>query len=397
MNDKTLINWGSYDVDNFGDLLFPFIIEHYLGNRYSKIIHVSPTGKRSIWPDTIPTCTISEALKDNNIGGLIVGGGNLISWTTSSSINYIEDYEFSRIVHPSFFYVPYILRVKYNIPFAYNYIGVAKPIPIEKQNIVKIAIESASFISCRDQAGADHLIRSGVTLPISVGLDSAIDISHVFSKEYLINYYYNNVQKKYNIPKNKVLATIHVKKRYLKNQFNELFLILSFLIKNSIHPVLVPLGMCHEDDLVLCDQNFQGNTATVIRKPDMLIDILSIISLSEYYIGSSLHGAITSLSYHNKIVIVADEVGSRLSKFSGFLTQINLSECLYSSWSDVYMNLETHGVSILKTISSSKVIELNNKNTWNDIYNSLHDVNKNNINILQNDTLEKYISFRLCI
>lgn len=397
MNNKILINWGSYDVDNFGDLLFPFLVEHYLGNRYSKIIHVSPTGKQSRWSDTIPSCTVAEALTNKNIEGLIVGGGNLVSLTTSSSINYVENHEFAKIVHPSFFYVPYMMRAKYGIPYAYNYIGVSKPIPTEKQNIVKTAIESASFISCRDKAGADHLVKCGVTLPISVGLDSAIDISHVFSSEYLKNYYYtNNIQEKYGIPKNKVIAVIHVKKRYLKNQFLELSLILSFLIKNSIHPVFIPLGMCHEDELVFNDPLFQGYISTIIRSPKLLIDMLSILSLSTYYIGSSLHGAITSLSYHKKIIIVADEVESRLSKFSGFLSQVELPECLYRSWNDAYIGLENHGLSIFKTTSSLKRLELKNRvNSWEYIYQTLHEinhqVNKINITIDENELLAKSI------
>jgi polysaccharide pyruvyl transferase WcaK-like protein len=389
VNEKKLINWGSYDVDNFGDLLFPFLVEHYLGSHYSEIIHVSPTGKQSIWPDTIPTCRIAETLMNKDIEGLIIGGGNLISWTTSSSVNYTESCEFAKIVHPSFFLIPYILRTKYRIPYAYNYIGVAKPIPNEKQSIVKITMESASFISCRDKSGAGRLRMCGVNSPILVGLDSAIDIRHVFPPDYLEDHYYkNNIQEKYGIPKNMVTAVVHIKERYLKKQFRELANVLSYLINHDVHPILIPLGMCHKDELIFNDQRFHGHTSTIIRRPELFVDILSILSLSQYYIGSSLHGAITSLSYHNKIIIVADEGESRFSKFSGFLSQVNLSECLYNSWHDAYANLEIHGFGLFKTTSSSTLIELDRRvNTWNDIYQSLYKDERNNMPSLLNDKL----------
>ena len=187
MQDKVLINWGSYDVDNFGDLLFPFLVEHYLGNTYSKIVHASPTGKQSRWADSIPTCTIAEAITNKNIEGLVIGGGNLISFTKSASINYVENPELAKIVHPSFFYVPYFLRAKYCIPYAFNYIGVSKPILAENQNAVKNVMESASFISCRDKESASRLFTCGVKSPVTIGIDSAINISKVFSSEYLQN------------------------------------------------------------------------------------------------------------------------------------------------------------------------------------------------------------------
>ncbi len=393
MSEKVLINWGSYDVDNFGDLLFPFLIEHFLGDKYSRIIHASPTGKSSRWSDSISTFTILEALTIENIVGLVIGGGNLISFTRSSSINYTENPELAQIVHPSFFYVPFILRAKYGIPFAFNHIGVAKPIPTEKENIIKTVMESASYISCRDKESALRLIRCGVTMPISVGLDSAINISQVFSSGHLHKFYLNKkVNEKYGIPNDKVLAIIHVKKRYFKNQNNELSLLISFLIKNSIHPVFIPFGMCHEDELLFNEPLFIRPDITVIRNPKLIMDMLSIISKSNYYIGSSLHGAIASLSYNNKIAIIADELESKFSKFSGFLAQVDLPECLFSSWQEAYSELNRSGLTMLKSISTSNINKIFNEgNTWNLIYQSLNEEKEAIINIPKDDAMSNSI------
>lgn len=390
---KVLINWGSYDVDNFGDLLFPFLIEHYLGNAYTKIIHASPTGMSSRWADSIQTCTIAEAIAIENIAGLVIGGGNLISFTKSASINYFENPELAKIVHPSFFYVPYLLKAKYGIPYAFNYIGVSKPILPENQNIVKKAMESASYISCRDVESASRLNTCGVKSPITVGLDSAIDISKVFSSKYLRKYYITeNINEKYGIPTDKEIAVIHVKKRYFKSQFSELSHLISFLLENSIHPVFIPFGMCHEDELIFNESFFLEINATIIRQPKLLLDMLSIISLSNYYIGSSLHGAIASISYNKKIVIIADETESKFSKFSGFLCQINLTDCLFRSWKDAYIGIKKCGLTIFKTISTSKIIELNKRgNSWDAINKSFFEANMEKITIPKDDVIASSI------
>jgi polysaccharide pyruvyl transferase WcaK-like protein len=319
------------------------------------------------------SCTIGEALSATTISGLVVGGGNLVSWSASSSINYVESSEFAKIVHPSFCWVPYILLAKYGIPYAYNHVGVAKLIPQEKQSLVKLVIEPSSFISCRDSAGAAHLRQAGVTSPIIVGPDSAIDIAHVFSGQALREHYHRDAREKYGIPRNMATAVVHIKERYLKNQAEEVAQIAAILSKNGIHPIFIPLGMCHGDDAVLNDQRLQAHPATRIFRPESLIDMLSLLATSRYYIGSSLHGAIASLSYKNNIVIVADEKISGMSKFSGFLTQVNLSNCLYDSWKGACASLATHGMIMFGAISTSKISELGNRrDTWEDIYQSLH-------------------------
>jgi polysaccharide pyruvyl transferase WcaK-like protein len=246
-------------------------------------------------------------------------------------------------------------------------------IPQEKQSLVKLVLEPSSFISCRDTASAGHLRHSGVTSPITVGPDSAIDIAHVFSSQALREHYHRDAREKYGIPRNTATAVVHIKERYLNNQTDEVAEICAILSKNGIHPIFIPLGMCHRDDTVLNDQRLQLHSATRIFRPESLIDMLSLLATSKYYIGSSLHGAIASLSYQNNIVIVANEKLSRMSKFSGFLAQVNLSNCLYESWKGACASLASRGMIIFGAISASKINELGNRSdTWEDIYQSLH-------------------------
>jgi polysaccharide pyruvyl transferase WcaK-like protein len=367
-----LLNWGSYDIDNFGDLLFPFLVEHHLRAHYPRIIHASPTGTRSIWPDARQSCTVADALASTPIAGLIVGGGNLITWTTSSSINYCENAEFARVVHSSFSWIPYVLLMKYGIPYAYNHVGVAKPIPPEKECLVKSLLECASYLSCRDYAGKDRLRGAGVTSRIVVGPDSAIDIARVFPPEALHEQYHDETREKYGIPRDAAIVVMHLKERYLKDQMDEVVRMIGVLRARGLHPVLVPFGMCHWDDEILRDPRLKGSSATCIPRPDLLLDLLSLVAVARFYVGSSLHGAIAALSYGNGVAIVADEQSSRLCKFSGFLKQVDLPGSLYRDWKEACDCLVSDGMAMFGTLHSSKVTELSGRrDTWEDIHRSL--------------------------
>jgi polysaccharide pyruvyl transferase WcaK-like protein len=370
MRAAKLINWGSYDIDNFGDLLFPFLVEHHLGPMYDEIIHVSPTGTRSVWPDAKPTVTIGDALARSGVGALLVGGGNLVSWTRSSSINYAEDPSLAAIVHKSFSLVPYILRAKYRIPYAYNRVGVTKALPPDRRFLVKTAVEAAAYISCRDEASVRHLEQCGVTSPIAVGCDSAIDIAEVFHRKDLREHYTSHVTHTYGLPSAPRLAVVHVKKRYLNDQFADLDRLIRALELNDFHVVCLPLGLCHGDDLVFTDGRFGGHSATVVR-PRTIRDILSILSVAQCSIGSSLHGAIVSFSYGNAVGLIANEERSGLSKFSGFLAQVGLSDCLFRTWADAATALESSGSSVLESVPARQFARLRSHTTWNSIYAGL--------------------------
>ena len=79
MKTLNIANFGGYDVDNYGDLLFPYILEHRLRDKNINIIHVSPTGKNTEWEDSRASISCSEFFDIIDfIDGIIVGGGHVV-------------------------------------------------------------------------------------------------------------------------------------------------------------------------------------------------------------------------------------------------------------------------------------------------------------------------------
>ncbi len=357
MNKGVLINWGSYDIDNLGDLLFPLLIEHFFSQFGYKIVHVSPTGLKSRFEDTISTITIKDSLKYENIKGLLVGGGNLISWTKSSAIPYNGDETLSKIVHPSFFLIPYILNGKYHIPYFFNFIGVSKPIIDKNKYITKLAVENSEYFSCRDLNSYFRLKECNVKSEINVGLDSAFLIDNIYPKELLMKEYNDNIISKYKIPRNKKTAVIYIKKRYFNNEYKELNEIIKVLNSQGVHPIFISLSLCFGDEEILDKIDFKNAPFSLIKKPKSILEIISIISASHFYIGSSLHGGIVSLSYGNRAIFIADELKSRIMKISGFLEQVNLSSSLFKTWSIFLKEIKTKNITTFKELNSQLKIK----------------------------------------
>jgi len=344
MSCKVLINWGAYDIDNLGDLLFPIIIDYHFTNDEYKVVHTSPTSTKSQFKDAIETIKIKDVLKSENIKGLIVGGGNLISWTVSSAIPYRSYPILSEIVHPSFFIVPYILYSKYYIPYFFNSVGVSKPIPNENKILTKIAIENASYCSFRDKISVTRIMECNISSSdLKISLDSAFIIDSIYSKEQLKQEFKINLTTKYKIPKEKKIVVLYIKQRYFNNEYLELEEICKFFDNLGFHTIFISLSLCFGDEEILDKIDFNCTNLTIIKKPESIFEILSILASSEYYIGSSLHGGIVSAAYGNSPIFVADEKTSGILKISGFLEQLKLKSSLYNSWCELHNTLKNTG------------------------------------------------------
>jgi hypothetical protein len=78
MKRKTIkiAHFGTFDVDNYGDLLFPHIAEFRLPNYNWE--HISPTASKTVFNDGKEIISFEEA-KKNKYDAAITGGGNIIN------------------------------------------------------------------------------------------------------------------------------------------------------------------------------------------------------------------------------------------------------------------------------------------------------------------------------
>ena len=68
-----LVHFGTFDVENFGDLLFPLIARHRLAAAEIELTFVSPVGGPPVWQDCAESISPS-AVEALDVDGVLLEG-----------------------------------------------------------------------------------------------------------------------------------------------------------------------------------------------------------------------------------------------------------------------------------------------------------------------------------
>lgn len=305
--------FGPHDRINYGDFLFPLMLEYsfskfanqpislkkysLVSSDFSNIGAFSSKNYRNLVSD----------IEHNDIDTIIVAGGESLKayWRTLYSyINpvynfFLKKFSFLR-ENRIYKNIPkLILGGKSEFPFTpnkqdfhqsiniyYNAVGGGTYIP--KSSLQRLS--SANLVGLREKESYDNIknsINNCVLVP-----DSAIIISDVYKKDI-------DLQRIYH--KDYIFFQMAIHNH--QNNITEICNQLSKITKNTdLDIILCPIGTAkgHEDDIILrqIKQYLSNNDKIIFFKDQPTIqEIASLISYSHLYIGSSLHGVITSLSY----------------------------------------------------------------------------------------------------
>ena len=137
---------GTFDVKNYGDLLFPEVLENELKKRLNlnKLYMFSPNG--GIKPFTkekvYPIRDLEKIINDVGIDAIIIGGGNIIRLDKTIARDYKRSYEAAY----GLWQVPILLAVKYNIKVLFNAPGVAYMFNISQQRFNKFFLDNVDYL-----------------------------------------------------------------------------------------------------------------------------------------------------------------------------------------------------------------------------------------------------------
>lgn len=322
-----IINIGGYDTNNFGDLLFPYIVNHFVDEL---VIHFSPTGSKTVWIDSIETKSFYFLDRyAKQASAIILGGGHLISCATTNIHEYSKIENLRIIAYPSFWIYPTVLANKYGIPIIWSSVGIQNNFNNEFKEVGKAVLKQIDYLSVRDSFSNSIVNKLGAQCTLLP--DTAISIADIFPIHKLRQTYLDFLVEN-KIP-NKKIAVFHLKKRYIDCETTQVVSKIESIAKKlDVIPVLIPFGQCHEDDCLLAYIKAINPHLKFILENYSLKLVLSLLAHSEFYCGSSLHGYITAMSYKVKGVIIADEKKIKFRKFSGFLEFFNQGSHLISSW-----------------------------------------------------------------
>lgn len=345
---------GAFDRYNYGDLLFPIIIEKWFSKMNSSCVFNYYGLKRSDLSKYggKETKAINEAYTDKN-DILIVAGGQTLNarWSTmhlnlTGTYGEYKKYDIlykilgaeisnyfarKKLKGPTYF--PWIFpKIKEKSEkVIYNTVGgtsFARFTNREKA-ILKKSLNEADYISVRDPLTKNELEKMGVR-NINLYPDSAILISEYFPRNELNGLINTEAKKLLSANKNGYLC-FQIGKVYGRNHEN---IITDELIKifkmTGLNIVLIPIGKAlgHEDQIPLFRiKELIGEKANVaIVEEGGIYETMALISKSRMFIGTSLHGCITALSYGVPCV----GLDKKVTKLEQFLRYFSFEEQLYS-------------------------------------------------------------------
>ncbi|MBR0650009.1 hypothetical protein GXW78_10080 [Roseomonas terrae] len=330
--------FGTFDVGNYGDLLFPHIAAHMLGDGPVTLRCYSPRGGAPAWADCWPARPIAAFSGDPAPDLCLIGGGNIIHASPTPLPDYAGAFRRSDFTYASLWLGASILAATTGARLAWNAPGV--PFPVEgawARDLRDLALAGADHVTLRDRASRVFLGAPGT--PTEIVPDTALTISEVWPAATLRP----AAQAAFDaqgvaVPERWI--AVHLNDRYIGGDLGAACAAINRIATTlRAVPVLLAIGPCHGDDALAREAMAFMNVPTlIVDQPQGLRQIAGLIAHAEAYVGSSLHGLITALSYGRPGIAVAR---TRMVKFLGLLEPLDEAARLQESWADAEAAAET--------------------------------------------------------
>lgn len=327
-----LAHFGTFDVPNYGDLLFPRIAEYRLGDMFDEIVHVSPAGG-AVYRDVARSISFADFLKSRLVvDAVMVGGGNILHANGTTLAEYSS---VKQSAYPSLWLGAAQVAARQNVPLVMNAPGAPRTFGRLGAPLVRRALSYASYRSVRDHHSEDVLKQAGVN-EVHVVPDSALEIARWFGAgppDAL------DVTPEIAAALQGRVVSIHVNDRYATSNPADLAASIDEVGETlRAKPVLIAIGPCHGDDIYARQVARHMRTAhAVYDAPRGVEDIAFVISRSVAYVGSSMHGFITAASYSVPALLVASHAAQH--KFDGLLSHLSANDRLMDGWPDAAARL----------------------------------------------------------
>lgn len=252
----------------------------------------------------------------------IVCGGNIIYTKPSPLFAYRKNAD---IAYPALWIGATQLAILQNIPIKYNAPGIidVHTTFIEKYLIKKV-FSYASYLSFRD-AKSKEIALKYTSKNIEVVPDTAFDIAEMWPL--------NDLKKK-------GYVLINLNSRYHKPVRETAECIDEISNKTQLSIKLCIIGGCHGDLDFTLQVKKELKCESELLPTTTLKELAHSIGNANYFIGSSMHGFITSLAYKTPSLLVLKR--KPMHKFQGLLDVADLkNDVIYSNWVEVINKIET--------------------------------------------------------
>jgi polysaccharide pyruvyl transferase WcaK-like protein len=281
---------GTFDVENYGDLLFPLIAQLQLKRRVDniKVISFAPNAVSQYrpWPIEVnSTDSIKHFLP--SLSALLIGGGQIVRFDrgypipVNSNINLPVDYWLS----------PAALGALLGKPVIWNAVGAwtGSPIPPWYTKVLKATLSASALVAVRDEPSYAHLYQVNPLAAMQRVPDTAFSLARLWPNEEFGTEYIAWCKN------------LKIEGPYIVVQADSFMMNYRDAIQKLLHDlaittvVILPVCRCHGDS----SDNFHAFICDNLVRSEWLSPLLTceVISHAKFVLASSLHACITSICY----------------------------------------------------------------------------------------------------
>ena len=338
--------WGGYDVENYGDALFPRILQRELSRRLpvATLRLYAPLGEERAltmnagWPIRSLGRATGERRRDlaAELDLVIVGGGELI---------HVHDFVFAVAYglppdsldgrRPSDFFIDGLGPDEERAcPVAWHGVGVPFDLDPALAERVRRALAGRPYVSVRDERSRARLLAAGVDREIAVVPDSALLLPRLLPPRQLARRLAElRSLGRYPAAGRPLVVQGHVG---LAPHAHELAAAIE--ARRGDRPVVLVSTFPQAGDERLADalEPLLGTKVFRLPSPAPLEDVAAAIGGGDAFVGTSLHGAITAFAFGRPLLMV--NLDGR-SKIDGFAESVGLAGAVAHSVDELHARL----------------------------------------------------------
>jgi GT2 family glycosyltransferase/polysaccharide pyruvyl transferase WcaK-like protein len=303
---------GTFDVENYGDLLFPLIASAALSRR-NRNIRVQPFSVNAKSSDNWPFQV--ERLEDltasvSTLSAMLIGGGQIVRFDKF----YPVPAPASADLPLAYWLTPAVLAALTGKPVIWNAVGAWTDSPPAHRHheLIRKVFEASYFIGVRDHVSIDHL--SGIAPEAMIELlpDTAFSLSRLWPLEEE-SAEFTDWRMSLSLPHNYVVIQASAA---VENHQARIDALLDSM--GQVNAVVLPVCWCHGDRAEHFER-FSGKMrlSRTWLSPRLIAEILG---RAQFVFASSMHACITALSYGvpvARVDVSKDRKYELLSEFEG--------------------------------------------------------------------------------
>lgn len=321
---------GTFDVPNYGDLLFPLLARHRLRATAVEPRAWSPVGGRP-FEDADEAQPLETLPEQAPLEGVILGGGNIVHAWSASRV-YAAFHPPRVAAYPELWIGGWMAARAAGAPFVWNAPGVpALPGPVAGRLLSTVAAGS-DYVSVRDEVSRENLQRAGHDGAIEVVPDPAFEVDRLWSDAEL-DVALDTALAEAGATRPDRFLVLHASPQRSREDAATLASAFDALaIAWQARPLLLAIGPCHGDDELL--RQAAGRMAgdpIVVDRPKRLVEIAACLARACGYAGASMHGGITAAAFGRPTRFVVPE-GDH--KFPGAVAHLAGATRLCTRWDE---------------------------------------------------------------